>query len=343
MRILYGVQATGNGHISRARAMEPYLRQQGAEVDFLFSGRPAEQFFDMQAFGHYQLRQGLTFVTAAGRVNYWQSFRQASVRQLWHDVRQLDLSRYDIILNDFEPVTAWAARRQKKPCIGIGHQYAFLHPIPMENANLLSQGIFRYFAPANYSLGLHWHHFNAPILPPIIHTTFEAVASEPTLVLVYLPFEDQQQVLQLLSPLTEYQFSVFGPGLPAQQLGHIQTQPPSLDAFKQTLARCSAVLSNAGFELISEALQLQKRILVKPLQGQMEQQSNALALTKLGLAERSDSLNSAVIANWLHSDSQLRQVQYPDVAKAICQWLAADTPDQAASLSKALWQQVSGF
>ncbi len=337
MRILYGVQATGNGHISRARAMEKQFRQAGVNVDFLFSGRPAEQFFDMQQFGQFQLRRGLTFVTEAGSVNYWQSAKQANLGELWRDIRTLDVRNYDLILTDFEPISAWAAKRQGKTCIAIGHQYAFLHKIPMENANLLSRNVFRHFAPASYSLGLHWHHFDQPILPPIIDLPSSQLEPIAKHVLVYLPFEDQQQIIRLLNPLKEFSFSIFGPGLSSQQLGHIQTQPPSLQAFKTALLQSEAVLSNAGFELISEALQLQKHIMVKPLQGQMEQQSNALALTQLKLASRANQLSTKVIADWLNGPRLSNTIHYPNVAAAICDWLLQDQPDQTSRLVNSLW------
>ncbi|HFF2915998.1 TPA: glycosyltransferase family protein, partial [Vibrio cholerae] len=42
MKILYGVQGTGNGHIARSRAMCAALKQQQVDVDYLFSGRPVE-------------------------------------------------------------------------------------------------------------------------------------------------------------------------------------------------------------------------------------------------------------------------------------------------------------
>ena len=45
--------------------------------------------------------------------------------QFCKEVKQLDLSSYDLVLNDFEPVTAWAAKQQNKPSIGISHQNAF--------------------------------------------------------------------------------------------------------------------------------------------------------------------------------------------------------------------------
>lgn len=338
MKILYGVQATGNGHISRARAMGKYLAQAGVSVDYVFSGRPADQFFDMQQFGNFAVKRGLTFVTQAGKVNYWQSVKQASLSQLRQDINSLDVSGYDLVLTDFEPITAHAARRANKRSLALGHQYAFLHQIPMQDANLITQSVFKYFAPAQVQLGLHWHHFNQPILPPIIDEAEPAVAVNPVQVLVYLPFEAQTQVMSWLAPLTDYQFNVYGPGLTKAEHGHIKTHPPALDPFKADLASCQYVLSNAGFELISEALQLSKKIMVKPLIGQMEQQSNALALAQLNLASRSSNLDTQVIASWLNNNQQHQAVQYPNVASAITRWLLQDSNNDINALVKQLWQ-----
>ncbi|MBU1309319.1 MAG: glycosyltransferase [Gammaproteobacteria bacterium] len=338
MKILYGVQATGNGHISRARAMGKYLAKAAVQVDYLFSGRDAAQLFDMQQFGQFQVKRGLTFVTEAGRVNYWQSVQQASLRELRQDINSLDVSSYDLVLTDFEPITAHAARRAGKRSVAIGHQYAFLHAIPQCHNNFVTQMVFKHFAPAQMQLGLHWHHFNQPILPPIIDEEPLDVAIQPQQVLVYLPFEDQQQVLKLLKPLTGYQFCVYGPGLAIDSCGHISTHPPALAPFKADLASCSYVLSNAGFELISEALQLGKTIMVKPLQGQMEQQSNALALTQLKLALSTEQLSTEVIAQWLLQPHSLNQVQYPNVASAICDWLLAGCNTDVSTLSQKLWR-----
>ncbi len=36
MKILYGVQGTGNGHIARARAMSKAFESHDVQVDFLF-------------------------------------------------------------------------------------------------------------------------------------------------------------------------------------------------------------------------------------------------------------------------------------------------------------------
>ena len=43
MKILYGVQGTGQGHISRARAMADAFRNLDVEIDWLFSCLKCEQ------------------------------------------------------------------------------------------------------------------------------------------------------------------------------------------------------------------------------------------------------------------------------------------------------------
>jgi len=321
MRVLYGVQATGNGHISRARAMGKYLQAEGIRVDFLFSGRPADQLFDMQQFGDYQVKTGLTFVTEQGHINYLKTALRAKPFELLRDIRALDCSAYDLVLTDFEPITAWAARVQKKRSVAFGHQYAFLHQIPQSHASALSRSIFQFFAPGQQQIGLHWHHFNQPVFPPIVDLEPATNSAETNKVLVYLPFEDQHQVLQWLQPLTQYQFYLYGPGLLKSQLEHIQCSGPCVEEFKRDLHQSHAVISNAGFELVSEALQLQKRILVKALQGQMEQQSNALALTQLQLGHSTETLNTDVIHRWLNSPAQTKQVQYANVAQALAKWI----------------------
>ena len=40
MKIFYAIQATGNGHLSRATQLYPYLKKMG-EVDFFVSGNNA--------------------------------------------------------------------------------------------------------------------------------------------------------------------------------------------------------------------------------------------------------------------------------------------------------------
>lgn len=69
------------------------------------------------------------------------------------------------------------------------------------------------------------------------------------------------------------------------------------------LAGCRGVISNAGFELASEALTLGKKLLVKPLGGQFEQLTNGKTLEMMGLATLMDVLDANLVRTWLDSAS----------------------------------------
>lgn len=355
MRLLYGVQATGNGHISRARALRYHLAQAGCQIDFVFSGRPADRLFDMAEFGQYQVRRGLSFVSQAGKLQLWQTARQADVPQLWQDIQQLNTRRYDLVLTDYEPITAWAARRQGTPVLALGHQYGLHQPVPLDGFGWWQRRLLANFAPARQQIGLHWHHFDSVasdrrvILPPVVHLVADTQATIDSMsagsqdnadfVLVYLPFESPHDITRWLAPLQGWNFKVYGAGALDSALPHVSFMPASVQRFQQDLQQSQAVVSNAGFELISESLQLKKKILVKPLQGQPEQAANAAALHKLQLADSSDQLSSARIEHFLRHYQSPLQVQYPNVAAAISRWLLTGQWFDVSPLAS-LWQQV---
>lgn len=339
MKILYGVQGTGNGHVTRARVLAPELYEAGVEVDFIFSGRDPDRFFEMELFGTPHYCKGLTFHTHKGRVCYWRTVQELPVRQFIGDVRALDLSPYDLVLTDFEPITAWAAKLKNKPVVGIGHQYAFHYKIPIAGADPLVGHIMRYFAPAQTSIGLHWHHFDQPILPPIIETPPPPKSVNKRKVIVYLPFEESQDVLEVLRPFRHYEFHVYSPQPIVSDEAHIVFKPLSRQHFQEDLYDSVGIISNAGFELASESLQLGKKILAKPLHAQMEQKSNARALEELGYGQTMDELDPETIEEWLE-DSHPVRVTYPNVAKAIVEWMLAGRPAITQAWIDQIWRPV---
>lgn len=337
MKILYGVQGTGNGHITRARAMNQHFKDYDVQVDFLFSGREQQRYFDMNEFGsHWRCCRGLSFAYRGGAIDVGKTLSTNSLKQLHRDVAQLDLSAYDLVLTDFEPISAHAARRQGVPCVGIGHQYAFMHKVPTAGAGLVAKSVLRHFAPANHYLGLHWHHFDAPILPPIAQVEPPAATTDDNKIVVYLGFEDAQDVIDLLEPLGDHLFVVYGPYAQYQSLGNIQLKPLSREGFCRDLSDCHGVIANAGFGLASEAMQLGKKLLVKPLRGQMEQLSNARALVELQLGMAMHSLDREVVQKWLAAP-KAKQIIYPDVANAVVRWLSTGNWHHSQTLANNLW------
>jgi uncharacterized protein (TIGR00661 family) len=338
MRILYGVQGTGNGHISRCRLMAKALHAKGVQVDYIFSGRDASAYFDMQEFGNYRALSGLSFATKAGSIDLWETVNRSQPLQLLSDIRRLPLDDYDAIISDFEPVTAWAAKRQNRSVLGISHQASFRYSVPQTGGNPVARFTMRNFAPVQQAVGLHWFHFGYPILPPIIESL--KPDKDTGEILVYLPFESPHAIYELLSRFKSVRFICFHPdfSIPVEQ-NNLRFMPLGRDSFIQVLKSCDGVICNAGFELAAEALTLGKRLLLKPLQGQFEQASNGMTLELLGLAHVMQSLDPGLVRQWLNSENN-GQIVYPNVASAVAGWLASERAESVTSLAERLWRQV---
>lgn len=339
MKIFYGIQGTGNGHITRGRVMARELQAAGIDVTYQFSGRPKEKLFEMEVFNHYLWNEGLTFKSRNGKVNYIKSVFQSKPIRFMKDIKQLDLSGYDFVISDFEPVSAWASRRQNKKVIGIGHQYAFFHDIPRAGNDPLAEIVMKKFAPADVGIGLHWHHFNQPILPPIIETPAVPRSVQNNKIVVYLPFENQHDIVELLAPFKDFEFFVYSPEVVPSPYAHIYCHPLSRQGFQQDLYNCVGIISNAGFELASESLQLGKKILAKPLHAQMEQISNALALKELGYGHTMHNMDPAAIEQWLYETKAVR-ITYPNIAKYLVEWLGNGLPAIDQAWLDQIWAKV---
>ncbi len=335
MRILFGVQGTGNGHISRSRTLARALKSRGVAVDYLFSGRAADGYFEMGEFGDYRTFPGITFASHQGRISGWRTLKGLSPLRFWQDLRALDCREYDLVISDFEPLSAHAARRWGKPSLTISHQASFDWPIPRWGESRFNHQLMRHFAPVSRSLGLHWFHFGQPLLPPIVDP-LEPVPDNQQ-ILVYLPFEQTETIAALLSRFSPQSFICFHPEVRKRsEWRNIRFEPQAREGFKLALAGCRGVISNAGFELASEALSLGKKLLVKPLGGQFEQLTNGRTLELMGLAQLMDSLDANAVRSWLEAPSPGR-VRYPDVAGELADWLLAGAGEEVGALSRRLW------
>ena len=320
MRILFGIQGTGNGHLSRGLELVLALRARGHDVEVLVSGRPPAKFWLERGLGAVEARKGLTFLSRGGRIRYLTSARQMDFATLLDDVRALDASRFDLVVSDFEPITAWTARRADLPCIGVANQYALRLGAPIASGDPLGRLILAGLAPVACPLGLHWHHYGARIFPPIVarDVVRPALFSE-TRVLVYLPYEDRDRAVNELRRLRRFDFE-FYTNVPAPiDFGNVRLRPLDREEMLWVLNGCVGVLCNAGFALSSEALHLGKRLMVIPARRQIEQASNALALKALGLATISRRLDETMLGKWLAQPATPPRSRplYPDVAGII--------------------------
>lgn len=337
MRLLYGVQANGNGHITRARTLLPALRRAGHEVTCIFSGRPRQALFDMEAFGAFLHCPGVNLATRNGRVRILATLRGGHARRLLRDIRELDVGGYDAVITDFEPISARAGRRRGLPVVGIGHQYAFRYSVP-KPGDLVARAVLRHLAPVDVALGLHWDHFGQLLLPPIIDHQLAPTGSGSDTLLVYLTGLPRDEIIAVLGRFPDRQFRVYLPTERIEAAGNVTLLPLNRTGFLDDLQGCGGVITHAGFELPSEVLHLGKPLLAIPLRGHGEQRANGKALELLDLGCTGRRLSYGLVQHWLR-EGDSRRVQFPDVAGAIAAHLEPTLAGDLAWTAD-LWAQV---
>jgi uncharacterized protein (TIGR00661 family) len=284
MRILYAIQGTGNGHLSRARDVVPCLQKHG-QVDLLVSGTQADITLPWPITYRFH---GLSFVFGkTGGIAYGATLRQLRLGQLIQAIFQLPIDAYDLIITDFEPISAWAGRLRGKKVFGLSHQAAFLSekcPLPSSYKKGFAYFLLRNYAPVHAYQGFHFAAYDPTIETPVIRSAVRALqCSESRVVVVYLPAFSDEVLLPYFEKITAYQWLVFSKhSRKAYQHHHIRVQPISNDAYLDALASCAALLTGGGFEAPAEALFLGKRIMTIPMNGQFEQQANAYAAQAFG-------------------------------------------------------------
>jgi uncharacterized protein (TIGR00661 family) len=345
MRILYGVQTTGHGHLVRSTPMIRQLRGLGHQVDVVLSGPPPDPHWVARIGAPLTIRPGLTFAADGGRIRYVRTALRARPASFIHDVFRNPPREPDLIVTDYEPITAWMARRRGLRSVGIGHQYAFAWPqVPRARGNLITRSVMDLFAPASIPAGTHWDAFGAPVLPPTVDPEIRALARGPVesdLIVVYLGFEPLERLVPLLQQFPKHRFHVYAKVAAELQQRNVAIRPISRARFVADLAHCAGVIANAGFTLTSECLHLGIAVLVKPIDGQLEQESNAVALERLGLGTVTRRLSRKDVRAWLDTPAPAAQ-HYPDVTAALVGWVNAGAEESLAALSARLWTAERG-
>ncbi|GAA5033004.1 glycosyl transferase [Marivirga lumbricoides] len=319
MKILYAIQGTGNGHLSRARDIIPLLKAKG-EVDVLVSGIQADVNLDYPVKYTYS---GLSFIFGkSGGVNIWETFNKCDFRRLRREIKSVPVENYDLVINDFEPISAWACFLKGKTCVSLSHQTAVIAkgaPRPAKK-DLLGYLILKYYAPATAAYGFHFHSFGTNIFTPVIRQQVRnmEVTKEPHYT-VYLPSYSDKHLVKILSKIPDVQWDVFSKHNKKPFVSdNVRVRPVNNEDFISSMVSSTGVLCGAGFETPSEALFLEKKLMVIPMKGQFEQQCNAAALLKMGVPVAHSLKKKFIphIKHWVASDAYIK-VSYPNQTEAI--------------------------
>ncbi len=328
MKILYAIQGTGNGHISRAREIVPLLQQYG-DLDLLISGSQA----DVSLVEPLQYRfHGFSYIFGRkGGIDYWKTFRAMNMIRFCIDMRSLPLKSYDLIINDFEPITAWACKLRGIESVSLSHQASFLSantPRPAQREKH-AEFILKHYAPTTHHIGFHFKSYDHFIHTPVIRSEIRDLEpKDEGYYTVYLPAVDDKILVKYLHQLPDVKWQVFSKHQrTSYQYANVLVQQIDNEKFNCSLANCSGLLTGGGFEGPAEALFLGKKLMLMPMKNQFEQVCNAAAAQQLGVPviKQLDRHFVKKLKDWIETEQKI----------------AVDFPDQTAAVVKELVRKFS--
>ncbi len=333
MKILYGVQGTGHGHISRAKVVLPKLRE-FAEVDVLISGYNFHMDLDGEIA--YKARGISLTYDSKGSVDFFNTALNLNPVKLIRDVHSAPVDEYDFVVNDFEPVTAWAAQTAGIPCIGISHQASFMSsnvPRPKKKS-VVAEGVMKHFAPFSAAVGSHYLRYDDFIEPPIIRKQIKELNPiSGDHITVYLPAFDHETLCSVFNNIRQIEWHIFSPTCEREyQKGNVKVRPIGKESFLKSLEGCLGVVSSTGFETTSESMFLGKKLLTLPIKNQYEQLSNAAAIEELGghVIYSLDGTFKSKVQEWLKDGDALILPEISDEDDLVQKILTAGVTEKQA-------------
>jgi uncharacterized protein (TIGR00661 family) len=306
VKILYGVCGEGRGHISRAQVVLDHLVARGHKAKVVCSANSyLDQLFDTVNVS------GRKMVYSGNRVNKLATLLKDASKTILTGFattrRVLNLTRDyapDIIITDFDPFVSVASLRYKIPLISVDHQHVISNcaldfprlawscdplkgfvmtelPARFVTNNNLAEHYFitSFFFPDILSK----HAKNTTLVGPVLRNDVaELRPDDKGYVLLYVTSPKLGKRTIDVALMLPYPCKAYGFGFGSYQEGNVTFAESDNGAFLQDLSDCTAVITNGGYTLMSEALFLGKPVFSIPPGGHFEQMLNAYSLRNLG-------------------------------------------------------------
>lgn len=306
LKILYAVQATGNGHISRAIELMPLLQQYG-KVDVFLSGNNSSLSMPFEV--KYKSIGLSLFYGNTGSLDYFKMLTAFQPYRIYKEAQQLPLEKYDIVINDFESITSLACKLKNKPCVHFGHQASFQskHTPRPKQKDIIGEWVLKNYANGNLNIGLHFDNYDDFIFSPILKDCIvNAQPNKQNHITVYLSHYSDEVLTNALGKIKDVRFEVFSKKAKSIEIkNNITFIPVNNELFTKSMINSLGVITGAGFETPAEALYLEKKLLCLPIKGQYEQSCNAAALQQFNvpILQQIDEYCITHIHQWLQMDA----------------------------------------
>jgi uncharacterized protein (TIGR00661 family) len=318
MRILYGVNGEGMGHATRSRVV----------IEHLLERHDVRVMASQAAFRYLSERLprvdevfGPSFAMNEGEIQRWATVVQ-NVRRATHEVPEtvrhwtatIDREwRPDVVITDFEPLTALYARTYRVPMLAVDNINMLdrcRHDAEIIGAEredfLLARAVTRSMVRGAISY-LVLTFFYPPVarggtlmVPPIVRPEIEAAEPQRGEHLVVYSGGEPSLIQALKASGIECRvYGMRGGPAEAESDGNLHYRPRSNEGFVEDLRTARGVVTGGGFSLLSEAVFLRKPVLAMPLHGQFEQLMNARYLEREGYGVCAQSVDAQVVGSFV--------------------------------------------
>jgi uncharacterized protein (TIGR00661 family) len=323
--ILYGVNGEGAGHSTRAKEVITHLQDKGHTVHVVSFDRGLRNLG-----AHFDVTEiyGPRLAYVNNRVRYRKTLAKNLVsapraaKSAAHLMKLAEQWQTQLVITDFEPLSCHVGHRKRLPVISIDNQHVLTNtditcPRDYRRDMAATKLVTRLMTPrADAYLVISFfaarsRRRNTVVFPPILRG--EVLQAQPWKgdhVLVYVT--SPSPVLVKLLSKVRCSFIAYGFGQEGQQ-GNILFKKPGMEEFLTDLAGCRAIIANAGFSLVSEALHLGKPYLAVPVQNQFEQILNAYHIQQSGYGAFWDDLNKERVESFLFNLEEYAEAlkEYP--------------------------------
>lgn len=327
MRILYGIFGYGRGHATRALAVVPDLRSRHDVVivaggDAYDAVAPHHPVIRIPTLRYEYGRRGRRSISRTLGENLRLVsdivFSGPSMRELERLARDM---RPDLVISDADPWTHTLAARRGIPRISFDHFGILAYcrpPIALHDRVRSMRDVLAYrglmgrpdrvIVSSFYDGGVREPRvrFVGPLLREEV---LNATPVRGEHLLAYFNRGDHQLTPQIEQAMQELRVPVVVYGTTRRGVDrNLLFRAPSNGPFIDDVARCRAVFSTAGNQLVGEAMWLGKPLLVMP-EHTVEQRLNAAAVERLGigLQVRQDQVTRDTFARLLADEARFRQ------------------------------------
>ena len=294
MKILFGVQTEGNGHITQAIAVKQYLQSRGLSITAAFAAKKKKGLanYFKEEFNVVEY-EGFDFVfDKNGRVIIWKTILK-NILELPRLIISfikicgvIKKEKPDAIFNYYEPLVGLTAIFFPNiKYVSFGHQYAmesaFYPNISGYFVQKIFLGIINGITSINAKIvALSYYEFKDETMivsPPILRQeSYNISSKQEDFILVYLMNEDMlPQLINEANKHPELQIECFTK-LTKKHIAPSNIKLFNLDGklFQERMKVCKSVVCSGGFETSAEAIYQNKPLLMIPMPNHYEQHAN---------------------------------------------------------------------